>query len=319
MERIKEGRAKPGDITPENAGKLQDATRRIAETATETSGKMAEAKFRSTRERIADLERTETPEARARAQKLREQLVDSKVRLEEAKIANKESLSGSVDADGPGRAPRDIDGPGRAPRDVDGPNVKGAQPEAPEKLQQAGKVIGEYMEGVMVLEHAEQIRQGIKSGDSTKIAQGLAGEDLGKRTEMEGARDYAKAMGDLEQAKKTEADMAELSKLKRMGATQEDIDNYQKAKDSGDHHSARQIAQGVRDRGGKDPTPEKGSLEGAPPDIDGWDAGEQLREGAKQAGSYIEWGGQYALGRVHGKRSSRRQRRRRNGQASRRD
>lgn len=301
MERIKEGRAKPGDITPENAGKLQDATRRIAETATEMSGKMAEAEFRSTRERIADLERTGTPEARARAQKLREQLVDSKVRLEEAKIANKESLSGSVDADGPGRAPRDIDGPGRAPRDVDGPNVKGAQPEAPGKLQQAGKVIGEYMEGVMVLEHAEQIREGIKSGDSTKIAQGLAGEDLGKRTEMEGARDYAKAMSDLEQAKKTEADMAELSKLKRMGATQEEIDNYQKAKDSGDHHSARQIAQGVRDRGGKDPTPEKGSLEGAPPDTDGWDAGEQLREGAKQAGSYIEWGANMLSGGFTGK------------------
>lgn len=309
MERIKEGRAKPGDITPENAGKLQEATRRIAETATETSGKMAEAEMKSARDRIAELERSGTPEAKAEAQKLREQLVDSKTRLEESKAANREKLGGSgdvdgpgrvTDADGPGRGPRDVDGPGRV-TDVDGAGVKGGGPEAPGKLQQAGKVVGDYMEGVMILEQAEKIRDGIKSGDPTKVAQGLAGDDLGKRTEMQGAKDFADEMGKLEQAKKTEADMAEVSKLKRMGATPQEIADYEKAKAEGDLTKAREIAHGVRDRGGKDPTPEKGGLEGVGPEESGWDAKDQITEGIKQAGSYLEWGANVLSGGFTGK------------------
>lgn len=321
MERIKEGRAKPGDITPENAGKLQEATRRIAETATETSGKMAEAEIKSTRERIADLERTGTPEARAEAQKLREQLVDSKTRLEETRRANKEKLGGSGDVDGPGRGPKDadgvggrvadVDGPGRGPKDVDGAGrgpldadgvgVKGSPPESPGKLQQVGKVLGDYMEGVMILEQAEMVREGIKTGDKTKIAQGLAGEDLGKRTEMQGARDLADAMGEMETNKKAEVDMAETSKLKRMGATPGEIADYQKAKEAGDLETARKIAHSVRDRGGKDTKPRE-ALEGAPPEDSGWDAKDQLAEGTKQAGSYLEWGANVLTGGFTGKR-----------------
>jgi hypothetical protein len=126
MERIKEGRPQPGDITPENAGKIQDASRRIAETATETSGRMAESEIKTTREKIADLERAGTPESRAEAQKLREQLVDSQTRIQETKSANREPIA-STDADGAGRVtetkgPQDVDGSGKTggAKDVDG-------------------------------------------------------------------------------------------------------------------------------------------------------------------------------------------------------
>ncbi len=314
MERIKEGRAKPGDVTPENAGKLQEATRRIGEKATETSGRIAEAEIRSTRERIAELERAGTPEARAKAQKLREQLVDSKTRIEETRAATQEKMRGPSDVDGPGvkrgasetagKGPRDVDGPGTGPRDVDGPGVKGGAPEAPGKLQQAGKVVGDYMECVMILEQAEKIREGIKTGDETKIAEGLVGEDLAKRTKMEGAQNYATAMGELEQAKKAEADMAESAKLRRMGATPEEVADYQKAKNQGDYEKARKIAHAVRDRGGKDLTPEKGQLEGAPPEDSGWDLKDQLKEGAEQAGSYLKWGANILTGGFSEKREA---------------
>jgi len=143
MERIKEGRPQPGDITPENAGKIQDASRRIAETATETSGRMAESEIKMTRQKIADLEQAGTPEARAEARKLREQLVDSQTRIQETKSANREPAK-PTGVDGPERVaqtkgPQDVDGSGKTggakdvegaaktggAKDVDGPGKTG--------------------------------------------------------------------------------------------------------------------------------------------------------------------------------------------------
>lgn len=202
----------------------------------------------------------------------------------------------TVDADGPGGQKKgattaDADGPGgrkatgKGATDVDGPGGTAGKGDAPpSKLGQAGKVIGEYMEGAAILNQAGKIREGIKEGDATKVAAGVAGEDTAQRTKMEGAKGYADDLGDLELAKGAEAEAAMVGKLKRMGATPQEIDEFRRNYDD-DPAKARQIAQGVRDRGGRDTKPQSG-LEGAGPMESGWDAKEQLKEGAKQAGSY---------------------------------
>ncbi len=344
MERIKEGRAKPSDVTPENVESTQKAAKKIAETASEQSTAQARKDMADTQQKINDLEAQGDPASKQQARKMREDLVDSRERLEQTRKANiepqddlptesvrkgppgqahdadgKPTKSGPerkpaepqpADADGPGGqkagktatttdpdgpgggtkgkgAVTDPDGPGgvRAPADAEGPGgtaAKGAGGESPKA--KAGRLAGEYADGAVIIGQTGKIREGIKEEDPKKVLEGLAGKDIADRSDVQGGKDYADDMGGLDSAKAAEAKAAAVGKLKRMGATPDEIADYESNYDS-DPAKARAVAQGVRDRGGVDTQPQKG-LEGAGPEEGSWTAKEQLEEGAKQAGSY---------------------------------
>jgi len=146
----------------------------------------------------------------------------------------------------------------------------------------AGRLLGEYMDGAMVINQADKIRQGVKEGDVTKVAEGIAGEDTAKRTEMEGGKKHVNEMDRLQDARGVEAESMAVGKLKRMGATKDEIEAYRKNYGKSE---AREIVQKVKLRGGKDKKPQK-SLEFDGPQESSWTAKEQLIDGVDQAGSY---------------------------------
>jgi hypothetical protein len=85
MKAIKEGRAA---VTPENAAKLQQASRDVFNEAEIKTKRMADADVARTREQIGRLEKAG---AKQDAQKLREGLVDSLEKIRETGAANKEA------------------------------------------------------------------------------------------------------------------------------------------------------------------------------------------------------------------------------------
>ncbi len=146
----------------------------------------------------------------------------------------------------------------------------------------AGRLLGEYMDGAMVINQADKIRQGIKERDVTKIAEGIAGEDTAKRTEVEGGKQYVNDMNRLQEAREAEAESAAVVKLKRMGATKKEIEEY---RENYGKSKSRKVVQKVKLRGGKDKKPQKGfSVDNL--QEDSWTSKEQLMDGVNQSGSY---------------------------------
>ncbi|MBP7275848.1 MAG: hypothetical protein KBA51_06575 [Kiritimatiellae bacterium] len=338
MERIKEGQAKPSDMTPENVESTQKAAKKIAETAAEQSTSQAHKDMADAQRKINDLEAQGDPASKQQARKMREDLVDSRERLEQTRKANsqpqddlptesvrkgkpgqtfdaegKPTRSGQpadadgpggskapadadgpggakapADADGPGgsKAPADADGPGgsKAPADADGPGATGSKAGGESAKAKAGRLAGEYADGAVIIGQAGKIREGIKEGDSKKVLEGLAGKDIADHSDVQGGKDYVEDMDQLLGAKSAEAKSAAVGKLRRMGATAEEISEYEANYDS-DPAKARSVVQEVKGRGGTDAAPRKG-LEGAGPEEDSWQGKDQLEAGARQAGSY---------------------------------
>lgn len=129
-------RGEKGRLSPEDAAKLREATKDIfaqAEAKTLAKG----------RQDIADLKaRIETARARGdmvEAQRLQNELVDSRVKMQETHRANQRKL------DAPERARLDVDGPPRTVADVDGGPPKGGV-DAPEGAGgKALKTVGAIM------------------------------------------------------------------------------------------------------------------------------------------------------------------------------
>jgi hypothetical protein len=343
MERIKEGRAKPSDLTPENVESTQKASRKIAETASAQSTSQAHKDMADAQRRINDLEAKGDPASRQQAQKMREDLVDSRERLEQTRKTNmqpqedlpSESVrkgkpgqtfdadgnptqsgpkdrtteappadadgpggqkpgksSPATDSDGPGGKPgrqgaaTDPDGPGaKAPAAADGPGGAKAKGAGKESLKgKAGRLAGEFTDGVVIISQAGKIREGIKEEDPKKVLEGLAGQDIADRSDVQGGKDYVEDMDTLLSAKSAEAKSAAVGKLKRMGATAEELAEYESKYDS-DPAKARAVVREVKARGGVDTAPNK-ALEDAGPEESSWTAKDQITEGAKQAGSY---------------------------------
>jgi DNA-directed RNA polymerase subunit RPC12/RpoP len=161
-------------------------------------------------------------------------------------------------------------------------------PEGPGLAGKGLKAAGDAMEVVAVINQAGKVHEGLKEGDINKVAAGVAGEDAAKTAQAEGAKGYADDMDNLQNAKAAEARAAAVGKLKRMGATDAELRDYQNNYDS-NPGKAREVVRGVQARGGKDMAPQKG-LEGAGPEESSWNLKDQLTDGAKQAGSYAHAG-----------------------------
>ncbi|MDD2237689.1 MAG: hypothetical protein PHG65_10830, partial [Kiritimatiellae bacterium] len=205
---------------------------------------------------------------------------------------------GTTDVDGPGAkqspkksTPTDVDGPGAkssgkaaktTPTDVDGPGAGVAAEGAETMAGKVGKTVGEAMDGAVVIHQAGKVRDGIKEGDDKKILEGLGGKDIADRSDVAGGGDYVDARGAEGDAVSEEAEGAAVGKLKRMGATDDELDDY---RENYGTSKGREVVEKVKARGGKD---EKGHqpLEGMSEEESSWTAGEQAKEGAKQAGSY---------------------------------
>ncbi len=180
--------------------------------------------------------------------------------------------------------------PGAAPQ-----TGKGAPAaEGPGVVGKGMKAVGDAMEVVTVINQAGKVHEGIKEGDINKVAAGVAGEDAVKTAQVQGGKEYNDAMDQLLDAKTAEAQAAAEGKLKRMGATPEEIKQYHDSYDK-DPGAARAIVQTVKDRGGADTKPQQG-LEGAGPEESSWNAKDQLTDGAKQAHSYVDAASMGGLG-----------------------
>jgi predicted RNA-binding Zn-ribbon protein involved in translation (DUF1610 family) len=353
MERIKEGRAKPGDMTPENVESTQKACKKIAENASNKSTTQAQQDMRTQEQKIRDLEAKGDPVSKKQAQQMREELVDSRERINQTKKANTQPVedmpgettakkgpgrtfdkdgkpieSKPTDADGPGGQQKgqtatdpdgpggtkggksgttqvtdadgpggtkggksgttqvtDADGPGTGKTQVGDPDGPGATGKGGESLKgKIGKGVSDYMDGAVIIGQTGKIRDGIKESDPKKVLEGLAGEDIADRSDVKGGKQYVDDMDTLLNAKTAEAEAAAVGKLRRMGATDEEIADYKNNYDA-DPAKARDVVQQVKDRGGKDTAPQKG-LDGAGPEESSWNAGDQAVEGVKQAGSY---------------------------------
>lgn len=350
MERIKEGRAKPGDMTPENVESTQKACKKIAENASNKSGTQAQQDLKVQEQKIRDLEAKGDPASKRQAQQMREELVDSRERITQTKKANTEPVDempgestakkgpgrtfdkdgkliekNPTDADGPGgqqkgQTATDADGPGGGKQkgqtvtDADGPGGAGktgktgktpvvdadgpgtgkpvTDPDGPggaagkgggESLKgKLGKGATDYMDGAVIIGQTGKIRDGIKESDPKKVLEGLAGQDIADHSDVKGGKQYVDDMDTLLDAKTAEAEAAAIGKLKRMGATDKEIAEFQENYGT---KQARDVVQQVKDRGGKDTAPQKG-LDGAGPEESSWNAGDQAVEGVKQAGSY---------------------------------
>ncbi len=220
----------------------------------------------------------------------------------------------ATDIDGPSAT--DPDGPGvkktaktKPITDPDGPGVSSGKPKStkhtgkkgasidpnkttkglkkPETMAgKAGRISNEYMEGAVLIHQAKKVRDGLKEGDNKKVLEGLAGQDIADRSDVSGGKDYVDAKGAEADSVSAEAEAAVVAKLKRMGATPKEIEEYRKNYGK-DGSKTREIVNQVKSRGGKD---EKGhkAIEGMSAEEDSWTPSEQLKEGVKQAGSYGE-------------------------------
>lgn len=150
MASIKTGQA---NVTPENAERLQRASREVIEAAETRTRARADAELADSQRRIAELEAGGN---KAEARQLREDLVDSRTKIRETAAANAELEAqprGPVDApDGPTKGPS-VDAPdkpaggavdtpeGRAPAaDVPDGTTKGVVPDAPDAPARAPAV-----------------------------------------------------------------------------------------------------------------------------------------------------------------------------------
>jgi hypothetical protein len=145
-----------------------------------------------------------------------------------------------------------------------------------------GRIANEYVEGAIIWNQTQKAREGIKEGDSQKVKAAVFGEDTANR--QEGGKQYINDADQYESAKKEEVLSALTTKLKRMGATKEEIKSFRKNYGK-DRRKTAQIINQVKSRGGKD------TAEHRPLDADGkmddtMSKTDRAIEGAKQAGSY---------------------------------
>ncbi len=145
-----------------------------------------------------------------------------------------------------------------------------------------GRHAGEYMEGAAIMSQAQKAREGIKEGDAQKTKSAFLGEDTAKRTE--GGKKYNSEMEKYDSAKKEEVISALTNKLKRMGASKEEIESFRKnyGKDS---KKISRIIKSVKARGGKDTAARRPlSADGKMDDVMTKES--RALEAAKQTGSY---------------------------------
>ncbi len=151
--------------------------------------------------------------------------------------------------------------------------------------KKAAKTAGHYVKGAVILGRADKIREGIKEGDSEKTLGAVVGEDTAARVQVPEGEAYVQDLDTLGEAQERLIESELEAKLRRMGATKEEADRYIEARRGGDAETRMDIVEQVRERGGMDPEPARG-LEVATVDESSWQLGDQLVDGAKQAGEY---------------------------------
>ena len=159
-----------------------------------------------------------------------------------------------------------------------------ASAETGELGAKATKIAGEYVDGVLIITQSGKIREGIKEGDNKKILGAVLGEDTATR--VEGGEKYKSDATNMESAVGEEAEESASNKLKRMGATHTEANEYRE-KYGKDRRRTNQIVREIKSRGGKDtvgnrPLEAPGKLDDTMTEAD------RAVEAAKQVGSYVE-------------------------------
>ena len=256
MTAIKEGRA---NVTPENAEKIQNASREVIETAETRTRAKADAEMAQTQKQVSDLEASGN---KAEARRLREQLVDSRTKITETTIAN-------TDADGQGRtkSPAATDTPDGKPRgpstdtpdsttrgpSTDSPDGKprGPAPDTPDgKFGKAVDKFGKGMQAVDILSGAQDFKEAAKKGDvegmgkaAINTADGLTGGAKGTvDTLVTKGSDRAAAQDAIDQANRTHLENQNQRiaiDLQRSGMSKDEIKEILDAKAKGDEGPLR--------------------------------------------------------------------------------
>jgi len=309
MQSVKEGR---GNVPGEEGAKFENACKDVLKTAEANTQAQAQSEMTSAQNELNRIKGSTDPALKERAQDLRNQIADSREKLEETQAANQEAGSGggsheassatgnSGETAGTGKStvgPQTGEGSGAAGA-VEAETGAGALKGA---AKSAAGTAGELTEGAAYINQASKVRDGILEGNNQKIAEGIAGKDTADRTQMQGAKDVATAEGQREQAvgEYTKGELGK--KLREMGASKDEVDsamaNYDK-----DPTALRQLVADLKDRnGGAAETKTKGLAVDSGTDLNGAGdesdtAGNRLKEGAKQAGSYAHEGGNILTG-----------------------
>ncbi len=267
MTAIKEGRA---NVTPENAQKIQNASREVIEAAETRTRAKADTEIAQTQKDIAAAEAAGN---KAEAQRLRDQLVDSNTKIKETTKANAEMdgqgrraataadtpdgksrgpLADAPDGTTRGPATDAPDGSGRGPV-VDSPDgqPRGPAADAPEgKFGKALDKVGKGMQAVDILSGAQDFKEAAKKGDlegmgkaAVNTADGLVGGVKGTvDTLVTKGGDRSAAQEAIDQANRSHLENQNQQiaiDLQRSGMSKEDIKEVLDAKARGDEGPLR--------------------------------------------------------------------------------
>ena len=253
MTAIKEGRA---NVTPENAEKIQNASREVIETAESRTRAQADADMAKTQKQISDLDAAGN---KTEANRLREQLVDSRTKITETTIANTQAeAQGHNKTATPGDTPDGKAGPA-----TDGPNGRGPSTDSPDgkprgpvadapegKFGKAVDKFGKGMQAVDILSGAQDFKEAAKKGDvegmgkaTINTADGLVGGVKGTvDTLVTKANDRSAAQEAIDQANRSHLENQNQRiaiDLQRSGMGKDEIKEILDAKARGDEGPLR--------------------------------------------------------------------------------
>jgi len=193
----------------------------------------------------------------------------------------------SADADTPARRTADADAtPGRGKGgDVDAPSKPGV-PTGDGIVQKGMNAADKADMIIQTIEIGTTIAEGIKEGDAAKAASPILGQDTSERARMKNAYEWAELEGKALDAKDREVAAEIEAKLRRMGASQAEAREARNRYENGDRLGFHEKVASIKERGIKDDGQRALDAGGPLQEEDG--AKERLKEGAKQAGKYVD-------------------------------